>query len=76
MKPSDLKRFALFLQRHVVAEFGGMADRVTALDSAHLEYACCWETDWEWNEVCETDLAYEMKTAGLYHDTDSDLLIG
>lgn len=75
MRPKDLKRFAHFLSRHITEQFEGMADRQTALDSAHLEYACLVDTEWEISEVCPDELGREMELANIYHDTELDFLI-
>lgn len=73
MKPQDLKRFANFLVTFLLETYGSdYVDKAQALDEAHLEYACQWDTDWEWREIDQTALAHEVELTGIYYDEDLD----
>lgn len=76
MTPSDLKRFAIFLANFLEDNYGGdFVDKTTALNSAHLEYACKWDTPWEWQELDSARLHKEIEMYGIYYDPDLDAFL-
>lgn len=76
MKPRDLKRFVKFLQKFLENRYeGNIVCATEALEEAHKEYACEWDTEWEIYELDKTSLLREFELADIHYDEEHDILI-